>query len=218
MISTRQTRLTASVRAARGVRAAALAGVAAALAACASSPPENPDNICAIFKEKRSWYRASRDAQYKWGTPKSLQLAIIRQESAFDADAKPSRRRFLFVFPGKRRSSARGYPQAIEQTWETYIRATGNRGADRDSFRDAADFVAWYAQETSSRNGVARNDAYRQYLAYHEGWGGFARGSYRGKPTLQAAARRVASTASRYESQLRGCEKVKRNGKTKFRG
>ena len=25
---------------------------------CVTKPPENPDNICLIFKEKRSWYKA----------------------------------------------------------------------------------------------------------------------------------------------------------------
>ena len=33
-------------------------------------------------------------------------------------------------------------------------------------------------------NGVALHDAYNQYLAYHEGKAGFARGSYRGKAWL----------------------------------
>ena len=25
---------------------------------CVTKPPENPDNICLIFEEKRSWYKA----------------------------------------------------------------------------------------------------------------------------------------------------------------
>lgn len=209
-------RAVASIGRIRPLHWIALAGLTL-VGACASAPPKNPSDICAIFAEKRSWYRATRDAQYRWGTPKALQMAIIRQESGYDDDARPARGRFLFVFPGKRKSSARGYPQAVDGTWETYIRATGNRGADRDSFRDAADFVAWYARETRSRNGVPLTDAYRQYLAYHEGWGGYARGSYRSKSGLRATARRVAANTAAYQRQLRRCERVKRNGKTKFR-
>ena len=187
------------------------------LTACASSPPQNVGDACAIFKEKRSWYKATRKAQEKWGTPKSVQLAIIRQESGFDADAKPARGRFLFVFPGKRKSSARGFPQAIDQTWAQYIRATGNGGADRDNFRDAADFVGWYTAETRRRVGVPVTNAYGQYLAYHEGWGGYARETYKGKSGVIAAARRVSAAAATYDRQLKRCEKVKRNGKTKLK-
>ena len=187
------------------------------MSACASGPPDNPTNACAIYKQKRSWYRATRASEERWGVPKYVQLAIIRAESSFDKDAKPPRGRFLLIFPGKRKSSARGYPQAIEQTWESYQRATGNRGASRKNFRDAADFVGWYGSETRRRVGVPVYDAYRQYLAYHEGWGGYARGSYRGKPGLEAAARRVERTAASYRRQLQSCEKRKRNGKTKLK-
>jgi hypothetical protein len=28
--------------------------------ACASAPPQNVENICAIFKEKKSWYKAAK--------------------------------------------------------------------------------------------------------------------------------------------------------------
>ncbi|MEM1397071.1 MAG: hypothetical protein AAGH38_06435 [Pseudomonadota bacterium] len=191
--------------------------VTVGLAGCATQPPDNPNNICAIFDQHRSWYRATRKSQYKWGTPKTLQMAIIRHESGYDDDAKPPRKKFLFIFPGKRISSAAGYAQALDLTWQTYIAATGNRGADRDNFKDASDFVGWYARETASRNGVPVTDAYRQYLAYHEGWGGFARGSFRSKPSVMAAARNVAAQEARYEQQLRTCEKRKKNGKTKFR-
>ena len=35
---------------------------------CASKPPESPDNICLIFKEKKSWYKAvirsEKDGRY----------------------------------------------------------------------------------------------------------------------------------------------------------
>ena len=52
-------------------------------------------------------------------------------------------------------------------------------------------------------NGVAVNDAYNQYLAYHEGKAGYARGSYRKKAWLPPVARDVEAWAVRYEQQLR---------------
>ena len=183
-----------------------------ALAACASSPPDNVGDACDIFKEKRSWYKATHRTQKRWGLPKSIQLAIIRAESGFDDDARPERGRFLFIFPGKRPSSARGYAQATDPTWDQYRRATGNRGADRDDFDDAADFIGWYAREANRRAGVRMNDAYGQYLAYHEGWGGYSRGTYRNNRWLRDKASRVATTAEVYQRQLNRCEKKFRRG------
>lgn len=48
-------------------------------------------------------------------------------------------------------------------------------------------------------------DVYSQYLAYHEGRSGFARGSYRQKGWLPDVARDVEAWAVRYEQQLQGC-------------
>lgn len=187
------------------------------LAGCASSPPSNTGNACSIFKEKRSWYRAARKSQERWGAPKSLQLAIIGQESSFDKSAKPPRGRFLLIFPGKRKSSARGFPQAIDQTWDQYRRASGNSNASRKNFRDATDFVGWYAAQSTRRLGIPYSDAYGHYLAYHEGWGGYANGTHRSKSGLQSVAIQVANTTAAYERQLQGCEKRKRNGKTRLK-
>ena len=191
--------------------------VTSLLAGCAYAPPSNPANACAIFKQKYSWYRATRKTQERWGTPKSLQLAIIRQESSFDKSAKPPRGRFLLIFPGKRKSSARGFPQAIDQTWDHYRRDTGNRGASRKNFRDAADFVGWYTAQSNRRLGISYADSYSHYIAYHEGWRGFANETYRGKAGLRSVASDVAATAAAYERQLQTCEKTKRNGKTKLK-
>jgi hypothetical protein len=49
------------------------------------------------------------------------------------------------------------------------------------------------------------HDAYNQYLAYHEGKAGYARGTYRRKSWLPAVARDVQTWATRYEAQLRTC-------------
>ena len=87
----------------------------------------------------------------------------------------------LGVIPLGRQSSALGYSQALDGTWDEYRSATGNRRADRTDIRDATDFVGWYSNKSRERNGIALNDARNLYLAYHDGHTGFARG--RTKPS-----------------------------------
>ena len=103
------------------------------------------------------------------------------------------------------RSSAYGYAQALEGTWDDYRRSTGRRGADRDDFADSSDFIGWYMHGANRVNGVAMHDAYNQYLAYHEGKAGFARGTYRAKSWLPEVARDVEAWAVVYDQQLRSC-------------
>ena len=175
------------------------------LTACATAPPRNVNDACAIFAEYADWRPAAQAASRRWGAPLPVLLAIIHQESAFRADAQPSRRWYLGFIPGPRPSSAYGYSQALDGTWDQYAAATGNHHADRDDFAAAIDFVGWYIGETTRRNGVPKNDAYRQYLAYHEGHGAFARGSYRNKPWLMQRAKQVSQQAERYRVQLARC-------------
>jgi hypothetical protein len=176
------------------------------LTACGTtSPPSRSDDICLIFSEKDDWYQAARASEARWGTPVPVLLAFIRHESGFDADAKPARRRILWFIPGPRPSDAYGYPQALDSTWHNYQRATSNRWAGREDFDDAVDFVGWYNDVSYRENGIDKTDAYRLYLAYHEGHGGYSRGSYLDKAWLQRTARRVAATAENYRLQLYRC-------------
>ena len=175
------------------------------LAGCATTPPSEPDDICAIFTEKRDWYEASRSAEEKWGTSKLIPMAFIHQESSFEHDARPPRRWLLGVIPWKRPSSAFGYAQALDGTWDDYQRDTGEHWRDRDDFEDALDFVHWKINRTVRVNGVARDDVYALYLNYHEGLGGYARGTHTGKPWLLRVARRVEQRVQRYQAQYAGC-------------
>lgn len=181
--------------------------MAVSLGACATTPPGNPDNACAIFSDKRGWWDAVRDAERRWGIKPHVTLAIIRQESSFDSDARPPRGRFLFVFPGARPSSAYGYAQALDSTWEEYKSETGRRFVSRDSFDDAADFIGWYAKTANARANVPINDPRALYLAYHEGPGGYQRGTYRSKGWLMDVAAKVDRNAATYERQLRTCRR-----------
>ncbi len=175
------------------------------LSACATPPPKDPDNICAIFFEHRSWYNASKEMQEQWGTPIHVPLAMMYQESGFKHNAAPPMQYFWFI-PLGRASDAYGYAQAKTMTWDDYQRETGNSWADRDDFSDAIDFMGWFTYKTHKINGISKWDAYRQYLNYHEGWGGYRKKSYQKKPWLLKVSRRVDQRSRQYAQQLRGCQ------------
>lgn len=175
------------------------------LTSCATTPPSEPASVCSIFREQDGWYAAARSSQQRWGVPIAVQMAIIRHESGYVADAQPPRRWWLGVIPLSRPSTAYGYSQALDGTWERYRDSTGNDGAERDDFAAAVDFVGWYARQSQAELGIPPRDAYRHYLAYHEGQGGYARGSHRQKPWLLSYARHVQETADRYQRQLQDC-------------
>ncbi len=183
-----------------------------ALTACTTAPPKKPNDICKIYEEKRSWYKASEKAARKWKGPIHLPMAIMHQESAFKAKAKPPRRYILGFIPAGRKSSAYGYSQAKSPAWQDYKKATGNRGADRDNFADAIDFVQWYMDKTRQINGVSKWDAKNQYLNYHEGWGGYSRGSYKSKAWLLGVANKVEKRATMYGEQYAKCKKSLQGG------
>lgn len=175
------------------------------LVGCASSPPRNTSNVCSMFEERRSWYKAAEKTEKRWGVPVGVSMAIIMQESGFRARAKPPRGRFLWIFPGRRPSNAFGFAQALDSTWDEYQRETGNGWASRANFEDAMDFVGWYNANSYQRNNIARDDARSLYLAYHEGNTGFARGTYRDKQWLIDVADRVQRNSQSYAQQYAQC-------------
>jgi len=175
------------------------------LSACTTYRPANLNNVCDIFLGEPDWYEAAVDANKRWGTPIQVMMAILHQESRFVHDAKPKRNWFLFV-PLPRRSSAFGYAQAQNPAWQDYMKSTGRYGADRDDFEDAIDFVGWYTHTTQAQLKVSKWDTYNQYLAYHEGRGGFKRKTYQKKSWLLPVAKKVGSRASTYGAQLKQCK------------
>ncbi len=176
------------------------------LGACVTVPPSQSSDICSIFREKSGWHGAAKRSSERWNTSIPVAMAILYQESSFRHNARPPRRRLLGFIPWKRPSSAYGYAQAINGTWESYQRSTGNYGADRTRFADAVDFVGWYNRVAIQKNGVGVNDAYKLYLNYHEGTAGFAKGLYKNKPTLQGIALRVQQRSERYAAQYAVCK------------
>src|SRR5690554_5929210 len=179
---------------------------------CASAPPKEPENICRIFEENRDWYDAAASMRDKWGVPIQVPMAMMYQESSFKHDAVPPRDYILWIIPWGRVSSAYGYSQAKTATWDDYVRETGNSWSSRTSFDDAIDFMGWFISKSQQINGVSKWDAAAQYLNYHEGWGGYQRGSYRNKQWLVATAKRVEQRVSRYGQQLRSCEDELKRG------
>ncbi len=180
----------------------------ALLSACGGgqfSAPRNLDDACDILQERPHYRTALRAAERRWGAPVPVQMAKIHAESRFIGDARTPFRYTLGVIPMGRQSSAFGYSQALDGTWAEYVRETGNRRARRDNIRDATDFMGWYMDKTEQRNGIPKWDARNQYLAYHEGHTGYARGSYRAKAWLMRVADNVAARAERYEAQLIAC-------------
>ncbi|MEM0988580.1 MAG: lytic transglycosylase [Pseudomonadota bacterium] len=170
-----------------------------------SGPPRAQHDVCAIFAERPEWRDAMEVSAQRWGAPIPVQMAIIWRESGFRAAVRPPKKYIMGVIPNGHISSAYGYAQAIDGTWDWYRQDTGNSGANRTDFSDAADFVGWYMAKSRGSNGIGMWDAYNQYLAYHEGHAGHRRGSYNQKSWLVRVARDVEAQAVRYSQQLSVC-------------
>lgn len=169
------------------------------------SAPRNLDNACALAAERPAYFRAMQQTERRWGVPVHVQMATIHQESRFIGDARTPHQFVLGIIPVGRQSSAYGYSQALDGTWDEYRRETGNRRAKRDNIKDATDFMGWYMDGTTRMLGISKRNAGAQYLAYHEGRGGFVRGTHRGKGWLMQVAARVDGRSETYRQQLVAC-------------
>ena len=176
------------------------------LSGCASKPPQQQENICQIFKDKSSWYRLVNRSEEQWGAPIHVQMSILRQESSFQNRVKPERTKLLGLIPWKRKSSAFGYSQAIDSTWNWYKKEENRPLASRVNFADAVDFTGWYINKTYKINGIKKNDAYNQYLAYHEGHGGYKNKTYKNQQWLINTAKIVDKRSKKYKQQLDKCK------------
>ena len=169
-----------------------------------SSIPKNTSDSCSIFNERYLWYKYAKKSEKKWGTPIHLQLAIIKIESGFDWLAKPPRQKLFKIVPYKRPSSSFGYSQAIKGTWKQYKTETGNKLATRTRFKDSVDFIGWYTNKTEKILKISKKDAFKQYIAYHEGWGNYK--NYKSNNKVITLAKRVEKQANIYKKQLSDCK------------
>ena len=189
----------------RLIRAAILLAFLASCGGGNFSAPRNLDNACAIVDERPQYFRAMQDTERKWGVPVPVLMAIIHQESKFVGNARTPHRFALGIIPMGRQSSAYGYSQALDGTWDEYRDDQNRRGARRDRIEDATDFMGWYMAQSREKLGISLGDAQTQYLAYHEGRTGYANGSHNDKPWLIEVAARVGTRAQTYSDQLTTC-------------
>ncbi|MDH5453514.1 MAG: lytic transglycosylase [Paracoccaceae bacterium] len=186
-------------------------GVLLLLVSCGggqNSAPRNLDNACSIIDQRPTYLKAMQRAERKWGVPVHVQMATIYQESKFVANARTPHKYALGIIPMGRQSSAYGFSQAIDGTWDDYRKATRRFGARRNKIDDATDFMGWYMDQSEQKLGLSKWDARNQYLAYHDGHRGYARGSYREKAWLMRVADEISQRADLYQLQLIGCGKI----------
>lgn len=180
------------------------------LASCGGgnySAPRNLDDACSILRQRPTYLKAMASTERRWGIPVQVQMAAIYQESKFIGNAKTPHQYALGIIPMGRQSSAYGYAQALDGTWDEYRRAQGRMGARRDRISDATDFMGWYMNETTEKLGVSKYDARSQYLAYHEGRTGYANGSHNGKAWLLDVASDIQARSDMYAQQLAMCRR-----------
>jgi len=170
-----------------------------------SSIPKNTADGCSIFSERYLWYKHVKKTEKKWGTPIYIQLAIIKMESDFDWLAKPDRKKIFKVIPFKRPSSSLGYSQAVKGTWKQYKQETNNPLATRVRFKDSVDFIGWYTNKTEKLLKISKKDSFKQYIAYHEGWGNYK--NYKNNQKVILLAKKVQRQANKYRLQLKKCQK-----------
>lgn len=185
-------------------------GVLLLLVSCGGnySAPRNLENACDILDERPKYHDAMIRAERRWGVPIHVQMATIYQESKFIGNARTPHRFALGIIPMGRQSSAYGYSQALDGTWDDYRDATGQRGARRNQIDDATDFMGWYMDQSEKKLGISKWDAENQYLAYHEGRTGYQRGSHLEKSWLLRVAADVGERAKLYQNQLIVCGKI----------
>ena len=172
---------------------------------CSLGPPDSVENICHLFRDRPQWQAAVVRTWTRWGVPPEVTISFVYQESSFRSHARPPREKLLWIIPWKRPSTAYGYAQAIDATWQRYAEAVGDSSADRADFAAATDFIGWYNHQSYTGLGIDKKDARASYLAYHEGHDGYRIRTYLAKPWLLRVAGEVAARADRYRSQLGEC-------------
>ena len=94
---------------------------------------------------------------------------------------------------------------------QEYQKETGQNRANRSNFDNSVDFIGWYLSKASSVR-IRNYEVDKLYLAYHEGYGGYKRRSYKDKDWLIDVAKKVKYNAVRYERQLKNCPLKEKRG------
>jgi len=59
--------------------------------------------------------------------------------------------------------------------------------------------------KTESILKISKEDAFKQYIAYHEGWGAYK--NYKNNKMVIGLAKKVKNYSDKYKSQLKKCQK-----------
>lgn len=196
----------------RAITCAQLFLVSVLLSGCAtSSHPKHPNNICSIYRQNRSWYKAAMHTEKHWGVPSYVPMAMMYQESGYHSRIKTKHNYVFFgLIPWGRVTSAYGYPQAVNGVWREY-QADRGRFRHRSNFKDAIDFMGWYINNAHKTLGIPRDDAFSQYIAYHDGIGAYRRERGHPSASITRISEGVALRAARYSNQYMRCEKSLRH-------
>lgn len=165
----------------------------------------NKENACKMLKENNDWLVASYASYKKWGTPISVQLAFIYHESSFVHDARPYKADKRYPFGKKYLSTALGFSQALDGTWDDYLAESKIKNPDRKNFGHSVDFIGWYNKKSFNSLKLKPSDAYNLYLAYHEGRNGWKKGYHLKQKWLMSYARSVKAKSEIYSKQINGC-------------
>lgn len=168
-----------------------------------SHAPKNKKNICKLFEELPHWEKHLNKSSSKWKVPKNVMMSIMYHESSFRNHARPFKRDKYGNI--KLLSSAYGYAQAIDSTWQEYKESTNNYYAKRYNFKDAIDFIGWYIHKSNKVSGIPKYNSEHNYLAYHEGHYGYKKRKYLKKKWLMSKSKYVKKLSKKYKRQLLLC-------------
>ncbi len=129
---------------------------------CSLGPPDSVENICHLFRDRPQWQAAVVRTWTRWGVPPEVTISFVYQESSFRSHARPPREKLLWIIPWKRPSTAYGYAQAIDATWQRYAEAVGDSSADRADFAAATDFIGWYNHQSFTGLGIDKKTPARR--------------------------------------------------------
>ena len=168
-------------------------------------------DACLLLKQNRPWHEALRDTARNWGAPMGFQLAVIKQESSFDGERPAASRRPPMVRARRRRTRVIGQglqPGARIPRGRCTRRRPATGAPAATTSATSSDFIGWYFSTTGKRTGLGQFDYKGHYLAYHEGAGGYLKGTWTrpsagwsipppASPSRPAATKRRSPSATR---------------------
>jgi|AntRauTorckE5430_2_1112549.scaffolds.fasta_scaffold00318_18 hypothetical protein len=166
-------------------------------------PVDYDRRICHVIQSNWGWARALKRVSKDYDISPGLLLSVIYHESGFRPNVRPKPYMVFGVIPWQV-SSAYGYGQIKQETWDWYKSHNPGWFQSRTQFPDTLNFIGWYyslfLKKTETKT-VHRDF----YLAYHEGLGGYQRGTYHGNDWLIKKAESVALRAKLYDEKLNDC-------------